>query len=310
MATMEIIKSLVKLFLMLIPGFLLSKAHIIDEHQSKGISAVIVNITWPCLIVISLQREFSMELCMNMGRLVVVAVAAVVIAYALAKFMCRGMKIESSKAYIISFMLMFGNTGFMGIPVCTALYGAEGTFYAALLDAIMDIFIFTVGLVFIEKSTGAHIGISIKHFLTPGVFSIVIGIGLFVARIMLPDLIAVPLQTVGSATTPLAMFVVGFQIGNIPFRQLFGDKRIYVMSALRLLAMPIIFFAGVYLIFPEINLFAKVVIVEMAMPVAACTTIYSEQYGGDVAFATKGVLLSTIISLITLSVFAVLVELI
>lgn len=310
MATMEIIKSLVKLFLMLIPGFLLSKAHIIDEHQSKGISAVIVNITWPCLIVISLQREFSMELCLNMGRLVLVSVVAVIIAYILAKLMCSGMKIESSKAYIISFMLMFGNTGFMGIPVCTALYGAEGTFYAALLDAIMDIFIFTVGLVFIEKSTGAHIGISIKHFLTPGVFSIIIGIGLFVARIMLPDLIAVPLQTVGSATTPLAMFVVGFQIGNIPFRQLFGDKRIYVMSALRLLAMPIIFFAGVYLLFPEMNLFAKVVIVEMAMPVAACTTIYSEQYGGDVAFATKGVLLSTIISLITLSAFAVLVELI
>ena len=63
------------------------------------------------------------------------------------------------------------------------------------------------------------------------------------------------------------------------------------------------------LIFGELSLFAKVIILEMAMPVAACTTIYSEQYDGDVGFATKGVLLTTVISLITLSLFAVLIEL-
>ena len=85
MATTQIILSLVKLFLMIIPGFVLSKANVIDEHQSKGISSVIVNLTWPCLIVISLQRDFSKELCVNMGILAAAMVCAIGIAFVLAR---------------------------------------------------------------------------------------------------------------------------------------------------------------------------------------------------------------------------------
>lgn len=67
MATTEIILSLVKLFLMIIPGYILSKKNIIDEHQCKGVSSLVVNLTWPCLIVCSLQMAFSVELVINMA---------------------------------------------------------------------------------------------------------------------------------------------------------------------------------------------------------------------------------------------------
>ena len=117
MATTEIILSLVKLFLMIIPGYILSKKNIIDEHQCKGVSSLVVNLTWPCLIVCSLQMAFSVELVINMGYIAAAMVCAMIIAYAFAKGTCKAMKIDKSKAYLITFMLMFGNTGFMGIPV-------------------------------------------------------------------------------------------------------------------------------------------------------------------------------------------------
>jgi len=263
MATTQIIISLVKLFLMIIPGYILSKAHIIDEHQSKGISSIIINLTWPCLIVMSLQREFSKELCINMG-----------------------------------------------IPVCNVLYGGEGTFYAALIDCVQDVFIFTAGLIMIEKSTGRHIGLSIRHFLTPGFASIVIGLGLFVAGITLPQVIAGPLETIGSATSPLAMLVVGYQLGQVSFREMFSDVRLYILSAAKIIVVPLIFMGLLVLVFPEMNILTKALIVEMATPIAACTTIYTQQYDGNVEFATKGVMLSTVLSIVTLSAFAVIVELI
>ena len=310
MATVQIITSLVKLFLMIIPGFILSRAQVIDEHQSKGISAIILNLTWPCLIVHSLQRDFSVQLCIHMGIVAAAMCGALVIAFVLALFMRGALKIEPSKAYLITFMLMFGNTGFMGIPVCTVLYGRDGTFYAALLDAIADIFIFTVGLMLIERSTGTHRKLNLRYFLTPGFMSIILGIGLFLAQIRLPEVISMPMETIGSATTPLSMFVVGFQLGKIHFREMLGDRILYMLSVLKLLIVPAIFFVGLHLIFGEMSLLAKVLIVEMAMPVAACTTIYSEQYDGDVGFATKGVMFTTVISIVTLSAFAIFVEMI
>lgn len=310
MATTEIIISLVKLFLMIIPGYLLGKSKVMSEEQSKGLSTVIVNVTWPCLIVISLQRQFSKELCINMGILAAAMVCAIIIAFILSRILGRFMKLDKSKTYLMIFMLLFGNTGFMGIPVCTVLYGSEGTFYAALVDAVQDVFIFTVGILLIERSTGKHIGLSIKHFLTPGVASIVVGLGLFIAGITLPEIISVPMDTVGSATSPLAMIVVGFQLGQLNLKELVSDKSLYIMSSVRLIIIPLIFLVGVILIFPEMNVLCKVLVVEMATPVAACATIYAQQYGGDVGFATKGVMQSTVLSIITLSAFAVIAEII
>lgn len=295
---------------MIIPGFILSKMNVIDEHQSKGISSVIINLTWPCLIVISLQQDFSRELCINMGILACAMVAAIGIAFILAKGASRLMRMDTSKTYLMMFMLMFGNTGFMGIPVCNVLYGGEGTFYAALVDCVQDIFIFTAGLIMIEKSTGRHISLGIRHFLTPGFASIVIGLILFVCGITLPQVISVPMETISSATSPLAMLVVGYQLGKVNFREMIGDMRLYVLSFLRLIAIPLFFLISLKIIFPEMTLLTKALIVEMATPVAACTTIYTQQYDGDVGFATKGVMLSTVLSIITLSFFAVVVELI
>ena len=310
MATTQIIASLIKLFLMIIPGFVLSKARIIDEHQSKGISSIIINLTWPCLIVMSLQRAFSKELCINMGILAIIMVSDIIIAFALAKCISKGLKLEKSLTYLMTFMLMFGNTGFMGIPVCNVLYGGEGTFYAALIDCIQDVFIFTAGLIMIEKSTGRHIGLSIKHFMTPGFASIVIGLGLFLGGITLPAVVAGPLQTIGAATSPLAMLVVGYQLGQVRFREMFSDVRLYILSAAKIIVVPLIFMLVLMLVFPEMNILTKVLIVEMATPIAACTTIYTQQYDGNVEFATKGVMLSTVLSIVTLSAFAVIVELI
>ncbi len=310
MATHEIILSLIKLFIMIIPGFILARTGVLTEEQSKGISAIIINLTWPCLIIISLQREFSIDLCINMGYTFLAIIAVLILAYFLGKGVCRIFNIDKARSYLIIFMIMFGNTAWLGIPVCKALYGADGTFYAALLDAIQDMCIFTVGLVMIEKSTGKHIGISAKHFLTPGVISIVLGLGLFVAGIHLPEVIYVPVDAIGSATSPLAMIVIGYNLGRLRFRDIIGDRDIYLMMAMKLIVIPLIFMIAMKLIMPDLNVMAKTLIIEMAVPVAACTTIYSQQYGGDVEFATKGVMFSTVLSLLTLSVFAVVIEMI
>ena len=310
MATQEIILSLIKLFIMIIPGYVLAKTGVMNEEQSKGISTIIVNLTWPCLIIISLQRDFSVELLINMGYVFLAIIAVLVLAYFLGKGVCRIFNMDKAKAYLVIFMIMFGNTAWLGIPACKALYGTDGTFYAALLDAIQDMCIFTVGLVMIEKSTGKHIGISVKHFLTPGVISIVIGLGLFIGGIHLPDILYVPIDTIGAATSPLAMVVIGYNLGRLKFKELIGDRDVYITMALKLIIIPAIFLVVIALIMPDLNVMAKTLVIEMATPVAACTTIYAQQYGGDVAFATKGVMLSTVASLVTLSIFAIIVEMI
>lgn len=310
MATTQIVLSLVKLFIMIVPGYVLANKNIIDEHQSKGVTSIITCLTWPCLIVASLQREFSVGLCINMGILAAVMVAELAVACLMSVIIGRCFKLEKNVRYLMMFMLMFGSTGFMGIPVCSALYGSEGVFYAALAESVQNVFVFTLGLIMMGRSAGRPAELSVKNFINPGFVSVVAGLGLFFARITLPNVIAVPVETIGATTSPLVMLVVGYQLGRIGLRELFSDIRIYVLSAVKLIVTPLIFLVLVRLLFPGMNVLLRSIIIETAMPVAACTTIFTRQYDGDVEFATKGVMLSTLLSVITLTGFALIVEMI
>lgn len=305
MGTQDILVPLLKLFLLVIPGFLLSKKGIVSEYNSKSVSLIVVYVTWPCLIVDSLQVTFTRTKLLNAAYVSAALLAVLALSYLLSKIACRAIKIERSRTYLFSFMLLFSNTGFMGIPVTNALYGKEGVFYAVLIDALCNIFIYTAGILLIKKSTGTNGEATYKELLSPGMFGIVLGLILFATNTRLPAVLGDAVAMTGSATTTLAMLVLGFQLGKIRLKELTGDASIYLLAALKLILIPLVFFIFFSLTLPELSLFSKVLILEISMPVAVSTAIFTQQYDGDLAFTTKGVLLTTMISMITVPILAV-----
>lgn len=302
------ILSLLKIFLILLPGVYFGRKNIIDEKQCEGISSIVVNIAWPCLVITALQMDFSEMLLINSGLLAGAFVVASVLAYAVGMVLCRFLKTDDQITYLIIYMFLFSNTGFMGIPVCETLYGEEGVFYAALMDSLSDVFVFTVGTFLVKKSMGVTIKNNPKELITPGLISIVIGVSLFLLNIKLPTVLADTLATVGGITTPLAMFIIGYKLGRMRIKDMLGDRIAYIVSGFRLLVLPAVVL-GILVIFGvEMTILTKVVAMEIAMPVATCTVIFVEQYRGNTEFASKCVLLSTLLSVVTIPVFAMLLE--
>mgnify|MGYP000879442374 CR=1 FL=1 len=299
---------LIKLFLILIPGYVLSKKNILSEEQNKGVSLIVVYVTWPCLIVDALQIPVTRELLINACYVIAVIGVIVVFAYLLSRMVCRIISIEKSKAYLFTFMLVFSNTGFMGIPVSFALYGKEGVFYAVLIDALCNIGIYTMGIALIRKSIGLEGKGDYRELFSPGMASIVIGVLLFLANVKLPAALGESVALIGSATAPLAMLVLGFQLGKIRLKELVGDLRIYLLAFLKLVVMPAFVLVILKFIFTDLSLFAKVILLEASMPVAASAAIFAQRYDGDVKFMSKGVLLTTTLSIATVSVFTLLVN--
>jgi hypothetical protein len=305
----EIINSLAMIFIMIIPGVILSKKDMINENQSKGISTIVVNLTWPCLVINAMQIAYSKQTLLNCGYIFIIMLAAFALAFALSYFIVKVIKLKVEEAYLFAFMLVFANTGFIGIPVINALYGKDAVFYASIVEMVNDIFLFTIGIILIQLSAGAKTKINLKGMLTPGMFGIVIGFGLFLFNYRLPGFIGGSIDLIGAATTPLTMLIIGLQLGHINIKELLGDMNLYLLSFMKLLVIP-----GAVLLLMRFglgddSLLAKVTVLEFAMPVAACSTIFSQQYESNVTFATKGVLLSTLFSVITIPIFAILLEL-
>ncbi|MDO4546342.1 MAG: AEC family transporter, partial [Bacillota bacterium] len=304
MATLDIITALTKTFIIILPGYILKRMGLLTKEYTEGMSAIITYITYPCLVINAMQMEFSMEVLNNCKYVVLIFMCVVAISMILSKIIGLIVKLPKSQSGLLAFMLVFGNTGFIGLPVLNGLFGSEAVFYGALCDASYDIFMFTVGISLIRSAAAGEekqkITQTLKGILNPCFFGVVIGLILYISGITLPEIIGGPVQSLGAVTSPLAMLVVGSHLADIKIKELFNNKYVYLVCFLKLMVAPAIALLLVKLIIGTGSLLASVLVMQAAMPVAMCSVIFSEQYKADVSFSTKGVLLTTLLCIFTI----------
>lgn len=311
MATLEIITALTKTFIIILPGYILAKLGIIQKQHTEGMSSLITSVTYPCLVISAMQMEFSWEILNNCKYVVLIFMCVIAVSMGLSKLLTRIVRMPSSKSGILAFMLVFGNTGFIGLPVMQGLFGDEAVFYGALCDSSYDIFMFTVGVTLIRSAASEEkIGFrdTIKGLINPCFIGVIIGLTLYISGITLPEIIGTPVEKLGAITSPLAMLVVGSHLARVNLKELVTSKSSYLVCALKLLVAPSIALLFVKLIIGTGSLMASVIVMQAAMPVAMCAVIFSERYKADVDFATKGVLLTTVMCIVTIPLFAILVH--
>ncbi len=305
----SILTSLIKIFILILPGLFFRKKNIITVEQNAGLSSVVVNLTWPCLVIDAMQIPFDSQVMTDSARITAVTLI-IFAALALASFpLAKMLRVSKTKQYLIVFMFLFGNTGFIGLPVIKALYGDDALFYAAIVEVVNDVLLFTVGILLIQLSAGAKLRMDPKQIISPGLIGVLIGLALFLLNIQLPEVLATPIAMVGDATTPLTMFVIGGQLAALNFKEIAGDWKVYGVIFMRLLMIPMIALGIVRLCMGEFTLLEKVIVISFAMPAAAASAIFSQQYKGEEAFATKSVLMTTVCSIITIPIFAIIMEL-
>ena len=308
MALGEVLNSLALIVTMMLPGFILEKFKIFKEKFYDGLSFLAVNLFIPALIIDCMQTDYSPELIGDLGKTFVLwlpmLVFAAVISFAFTKYFKYGKK----QLTLAMCMLMVPNTGFVGIPLIGQLYGEESLFFASACEIVGDLFLYSAVFTAISAAAGRQSKISFKSlFLNPPIIALAIGLVLFLSGIKLPSFLGGTISKLNGCTAPIALFVLGSRLGTFSLKDFFGDKRIYVLCLLRLIVMPVFAFIILRIFMADTSLFSKVFILMQGMPAATVTTIVAQTYNSDADFAAKGVMLSTILSLVTLPVFAMIV---
>lgn len=305
----SILTSLIKIFIMIIPGIFFRKKNYITDEQNNGVTSIVVNLTLPCLVIDAMQMEFNAQVLSDSLHMFVMAMAVFLVSGIAALLISSAMKFSRNKQYLTIFMMIFGNTGFIGIPVIKAVYGTDAVFYSAIVELINDLLLFTIGVMLIQLSAGVKLKMDPKQMLSPGFLGVLIGLLLFVLNIQLPAVLGDTIEVIGNATTPLTMFAIGVQLAGMKFWEIAGDWKVYIIAAMKLLLVPLIALGIVKLWVGEFTLLEKVLVIGFAMPVASCSSIFSQQYKGETEFATKNVLISTVCSVIAIPIFAIIMEL-
>ncbi len=304
----SIIGSLTSIFLMLIPGVVFRKKNIITDNQSIAINSIIVNLMWPCLVIDAMQMDYNTQMMKDSIYMLLICFVVFIGIVLLSIPASKLMNLNQTRQYLMCFMLLFGNTGFIGIPVTKALYGENAIFYAAIIELINDVLIFTVGMFLIQKSAGAKLKVEWKELFSPGMIGVILGISFFVLEIQLPNTIGTTIEMIGNATTPLTMFMIGFQIGGLKWKDIISDLQVYGVCIIKLILVPILVILFLRFMKNDFTLLEKTLILSFAMPVGSVSAIFSKQYQSDFEFATKSVLISTTLCLVTIPICAILLE--
>lgn len=301
MGTMLTIVTKVAVMVILIAvGVLAAKVGWLSERGTAEITTVLVKLVTPCLIVNSLLGADKL----TVGEMLWAAAAsagaigiAILISYGFFR------KEAPDRRKVLRFAVIFSNAGFMGLPLVQSIVGGKGVVYGSFFIAVFNLICWTYGYAMMSGGS-----ISIKTaLLNPGMIGLVIGLPLYFLQVQLPGMITEPIAFISNLNTPLAMFVIGGYVARIDARSFLTDLGVYKMCVVRLLLCPAVALLVLLLFRPQEDLLLTVVI-QAAAPVAANTVLFAAEYGGDSELASKSVAVSTVLSILTIPIMAMLAQ--
>lgn len=299
--------SVLLLLLMIVPGVLMSKFRLSNDLFGKGLANLILYITQPALIIYAYIRDFDREILFRAIAVLLFSIVAHII-FALISF-------SLYKAYprdlrqIFRFATIFTNAGYMGIPLIKSILGDEATIYASIYVIIFNVFFWTIGC-YIFTEDKKYISIK-KALLNPSTISTFIGFLFFFLPInqYVPGVINNLLVSLKDMVAPLSMIVIGLQLSKINIKGVFKDLKMYKFLVLRMLIIPTIIWGVLKLAsicgYSDPTVMA-VTLLCSATPVATATSMLAELYDGNSPYASKIVSISTILSILTMPLIALL----
>jgi len=284
------------LFILIALGYAGSKLKALPPETTKILTKVVFTITLPCTLLSSViggdLNVGGAETATFILLVLAVYVIYMIIAFPAARLLGKDKGIRG----LYSFMLIFSNVAFMGLPVGYAIFGPEAVFYIALFGIPFWITSFSFGVVLVSGKKG---NFNYKSLITPVLISSVLVIPLALLNFRAPDIIVEAVRLTGSITTPASMLIIGITLAQESIKNVITNWRLYPLAFVKLIVIPIV----VYFImrpFIENDLILGVLVILSAMPTAAIAAMFAIEYRNNESVGSGGVFLTTLFSGITI----------
>lgn len=314
--------SVLTLFCYMIPGFVLKKTKLVGNEFARGLSQYTLYIAQGGMLLHGFIAEFDPKVFRGILWVFLFSFISHSVFYLLAKQMFK--KAPDSMRRVLQFGVIFSNAGYMGIPVINDVFGSEYAIYATVYVIWFNVFEFSLGRL-IYTDDKKYISVK-KIFLNPAVVPIAIGMVIYLTGVggwmqavmnqanvggQIMNLLYNVITVIKNTVAPASMMVIGARLADISFKGIFKDKYMYPFVLVRLFLFPAIMWAIMRVIYAFgliDTTVISIVLILCSTPAAAMTTMFAELYDGDAAYAGKLVALTTLLSILTMPITALLLK--
>ena len=303
-----LMEQIIQLFLMIFMGFVIVKARLLKSEDSRVLSVIVLYLIVPCVIINAFQVDYTKDTVQ--GLLITLAASVLTQIVLLIVISVFGKLIHLNEVEVAS--IYYSNSGNLIVPIVTFILGKEWVLYGCVFMSVQLVFIWTHCKKIISREPSYDWR---KIVLNINMISIAIGIVLFLTRIHLPEDINSTLSAVGSMIGPASMIVTGMLFAGMNLKKIFTNKRVYFVSFLRLVIVPVI--ALILIKCSQLSTFSSngnklmlIVFLAIITPSASTVTQMCQVYGNDSQYASAINVVTTLFAIITMPAMVILFQMI
>lgn len=290
------------LFTCILIGFYLKKKNLLPESAGTTISKVENLVIIPSLLIKSFSNNCTISSLKANMDLVVYGLIFVLLQVAIAFVLTPLFKPSAKDKGIFLYSLCVVNFSFMGNSLILNLFGDEMLFKYLMFTIPLNILTFSIGYVWL--TAGAE-KFSIKKLINPVVISMLIGIVIGLSGLKLPVFINNSLNSLSGCFAPLAMLLTGIVIGGYDIKKLLSIKKVYILTLIRCVLIPLIMLSIVKFIGLDQKVITLLIFI-CAMPLGLNSIVVPAAYGGDTSLGASMAVVSNILGIVSVPVFLML----
>lgn len=302
-------KQVLILYIIVAVGFAADKLGVFTQKTAKASNDLLFYIITPCVIINSfITTEFTPETAKGLALAGLCGALTHISGIVLSLPFFRSK--ENRNNAVFRFACVYGNMGYMALPLAQAMLGSEGVFYCSAGVIVFQVFCFTHGVWTMNRGGGGDSKFRPKNLiLNPGVIAVIIGLPFFLLKIKLPEIIMQPVSFIGSMNTPLAMLMLGTYMSNAGLKTIFKNKEQYLVAAVKIIGVPLLMLAITKLTGIVSGTLLTACIIQSSAPSANNTVMFAAKYDRDTGIASKTVAFVSFASIITMPVMIALTRL-
>ena len=289
------LEQMIILAVFMLVGFILGKTGKVNPQNASIISTILVFVCSPCVQIRTFSANFTAEYISNHYLLLIAALVLIVVMHLLGAQIVKPLTKDPYEREIWRYSLVMPNYGFMGIAVVGGAMGSE-----ALLDFIVftlpcTIYVYAVAYPILTRSK-----FKLKNLLTPALVSIFVGAILGLFQVELPSTVMKIINPFADAMGPLSMILSGIVISEYSLKELLRGRNIYIVSALRLLVLPVLLGVPAMLILPPSM--GLIVVIFSCLACGLNTVVFPKLVGENCKHGAGLALVSSAISYVTVPI--------
>lgn len=327
------LKAILFSLLLIALGFFLRYTKLVGDKTKKIICFIVLKISLPALAFNAFMSDFDQQKFKDEIIIFILSFAFFIVLLLIGNLIFKGYAKEKRHVYAI--FITVGQLTFFSIPVLKAVYGDEIMIMVNMVTFAFRFILYVYCYFVIAKLNfnANNVKTSFKHFfLNPIMIAMFLGFVIWLTQNVmyhitienheyaicridqtLPFLYQI-LRILQSTSTPLAMLVIGFSLGESHIAEALKDKVAWICSVFRVLLVPlfvllVLVIMGITRLYLFSELAVASLVIGFAAPLSAVVSTYCFNFKNEAIRASRICFLSTILCIISIPMLYVLIQL-